>query len=139
MEVVPQSTLDRIQYGFAGGLIAGALLLAFAAWRGRPPELVAAGTMLLLLLLGTNLYAWYLIPVFALLAMRIDRLGFGYIVLATALGLAYYPMYVYAHFTTDWNRFHVHLFLSLFLTLPIVIYLTLRMIDLARSRRQVRA
>jgi hypothetical protein len=135
MEVVLQSTLDRIQYGFGGAVVIGALLLAAAAWRGRPPELAAAGTMLLLLLLGTNLYGWYLIPVFALLILRIDRLGFGYIVLASALGLAYYPMYVYGHFTTEWERFTVHQFLSLFLTLPIILYLAARVVEAVTSWR----
>jgi hypothetical protein len=87
---------------------------------------VAGETLLLLLLLTTNLYAWYLIPVIALFAMRRDRLNTAYIVVATILGLAYYPMYVYAHYNTDWHRFDVHLFLAIFLTVPIVLYLLAR-------------
>ncbi len=136
MEVVPAETLDRIQYGFGAALVIGTLLLALSVWRGRPPEFAASGTLLLLLLLGTNLYGWYLIPVFALLTLRIDRLGFGYIVLATMTGLAYYPMYVYGHFTSDWNRFEVHQFLALFLTLPILLYLSARLIEAFAHRRR---
>lgn len=35
------------------------------------------------------------------------------------------PLYVFAHFSTDWSRLQVHLFLSLFLTVPMVVYLAL--------------
>jgi hypothetical protein len=134
-EVLPDATRDRLRYGFGAAMAIGAIILALAAWKGYPPELAAAGTMLLLALLGTNLYGWYLIPIFALLAMRFDRTSFAYIVAATALGLVYYPMYVYAHFTTEWSRFHVHLFLALFLTLPILLYLLTSWTLALRRRR----
>ena len=48
------------------------------------------------------------------------------LLLATVLGLAYYPMYVFAHYNTEWHRFDVHLFLSIFLTVPILLYLLAR-------------
>ena len=115
-----------------------ALLSAAAVWQGRAPELAAAETLLLLLLLTTNLYGWYLIPVFALLSLRLDRLNLGYIAVATTLGLVYYPMYVYAHFNTAWTRFEVHQFLALFLTAPILVYLLARLglglLNLRRDR-----
>jgi hypothetical protein len=46
-------------------------------------------------------------------------------------------MYVYAHFTTEWSRFHVHLFLALFLTLPILLYLLTSWALALRRRRPV--
>ena len=126
-EVLPESTSATLRTAFTAAFAIGTLLLAAAVWRGHPPELAAAETLLLLLLLMTNLYGWYLIPVFALLALRPDRLGSAYIMVATALGLVYYPMFVYAHFNTTWSRFEVHQFLALFLTLPIVLYLLARL------------
>lgn len=128
-EILPEETRNGLRYGFTGAFALMTLLIAATVWRGRPPELAAAETLLLLLLLVTNLYAWYLIPVFALLALRLDRLSKRYIVVATTLGLVYYPMYVYAHFNTEWSRFQVHLFLALFLTLPILVYLLWRAVD----------
>jgi len=58
--------------------------------------------------------------------MRLDRLGLAYVGVATLLGLAYYPMYVYAHFNTEWTRYQVHLFLALFLSMPVIVYLVAR-------------
>ena len=78
--------------------------------------------MLLLFLCLTNLYPWYLIPVFALMAMRPDRLARVYVVVATTLGLAYYPMFVFGHYNSGWSRFHIHQFLAIFLVGPILIY-----------------
>ena len=51
----------------------------------------AVVTLMLFALLLTNLYPWYLIPIFAILALRPDRLGLTYLFAASALGLAYYP------------------------------------------------
>jgi hypothetical protein len=57
------------------------------------------------------------------LAMRRDALGTGYLLVATGLGLAYYPFYVWAHFNSGWETFHVHLFLAIFLTVPMLVFL----------------
>ncbi len=126
VEIVPERTQDILRYGFAAAFTLGALLIAVSVWKGRSPEFAAAETLLLMLLLTTNLYGWYLIPVFAILCLRLDRLSIGYMAGATALGLVYYPMFVFAHFNTEWTRFQVHQFLALFLTVPILIYLAAR-------------
>jgi hypothetical protein len=126
-EIVPERTQDHVQAAFTATFVVTALLIALAVWRGRPPALAAAETLLLLFLFMTNLYPWYLIPVVALLALRPDRLGTGYVVGATALGLVYYPMFIFGHFNSGWTRFHIHLFLALFLTVPIVVYLVARL------------
>jgi len=113
----------RLQRIFGGAFVVLALLLLLGVKRGRPLEAAAIDTLILFSLLLTNLYPWYLIPVFALLALRRDALGTAYLFVATGLGLAYYPMYVWAHFNSGWEKFHVHLFLSLFLTVPMLVYL----------------
>lgn len=114
----------------AGLFVLCALLLAVAFKRGWGVERVVVYTLMLGALLLTNLYPWYLIPIFAALTLKPDRLRLGYLFAATALGLVYYPMYVYAHFNTDWPIFRVHLFLALFLTLPMV---TLLAYEVCRS------
>lgn len=133
-EIVPESMRDGLRNGFAAGFTLLALGIVATVRRGRPAELAAAETLLLMLLMLTNFYGWYLIPVIALLAMRLERLGLVYIAGATLLGLAYYPMYVYAHFNTEWTRYQVHLFLALFLTVPVLAYLVLRLGIGCRSR-----
>jgi multisubunit Na+/H+ antiporter MnhG subunit len=125
-EILPEATRSSLRYGFSAAFVVATLLIAASVWRGRSPEPAAAETLLLLLLLLTNLYGWYLIPVFGLLALRLDVLGRRYIVAATVLGLVYYPMFIYAHFNTEWSRFQVHLFLAIFLTVPILVYLMAR-------------
>jgi hypothetical protein len=131
-EIVPLDQQHETRRWFTAAFVAGALLLAWSVWKGRPPALASAETLLLLYLLLTNLYGWYLIPVVALLALYPDRLSRWYIVLATALGLAYYPAFVYGHFNSGWARFHVHQFLALFLTVPILVYLVARAVTWRR-------
>ena len=100
--------------------------LGLIMWRMRRlPDIVSSATDVLLLfsLLLTNLYPWYLIPIVALLALRRSDLNVCYVFAATTLGLAYYPFYVYAHFNSGLSRLEVHLFLSLFLTVPMIVYL----------------
>ena len=126
-EVLPEETKTNLRYGFTAAFILAAGLIAASVWKGRPVELAAAETLLILLLLLTNFYGWYLIPVFALFALQLDPLSKGYIAVATTLGLVYYPMYVYAHFNSGWTRFQVHFFLALFLTLPVLVYLWARL------------
>lgn len=113
----------RLERVFGGAFAVLMLLVLVGVKRGRSPEGAVVDLMILFSLLLTNLYPWYLIPVFAVLAMRRDALGTGYLFLATGLGLAYYPFYVWAHFDSGWERFDVHLFLAIFLTVPMLIYL----------------
>ncbi len=127
-EIVPQHVQDNISLGFTIAFVAGMLALAAAVWKGRPAPLAAAETLLLLFLCMTNLYGWYLIPVIALLALHPDRLSRIYVVIASTLGLAYYPMFIYGHYNSGWTRFRIHQFLALFLTAPIVLYLAARLV-----------
>ena len=131
--IVQSYTPDRIlsdeekaplQRVFTGIFALAALLIVGGVARGRELEGAVLTTLMLFALLMTNLYPWYLIPIFAVLALKPDRLRLSYLFVATGLGLAYYPMYVYAHFDTVWPIFQVHLFLALFVTLPMVAFLT---------------
>jgi hypothetical protein len=125
-DVLSDATHDKLRNGFAAAFIVLAIGIALLTLRGHPMELAALETLLLFLILQTNLYPWYLIPVFVLVAVQLERFGLIYLFFATALGLFYYPMYVYGHFNSGWERFHVHLFLSLFLTVPVLLYLATR-------------
>ena len=131
-EIVPRHIQDDIERGFTIAFVVGALALAVTVWKGRPPALAAAETLLLLYLLMTNLYGWYLIPVIALLALYPDRLSRVYVVIASTLGLAYYPMFVWGHYNSEWSRFEIHQFLALFLTAPILLYLLARAVTWRR-------
>jgi hypothetical protein len=101
-------------------LIGGGAALAVA--RGWSMEAAAVALLLAFLLLLTNLYPWYLIPVFALLVLCPSPWGMRYLFLATTLGLAYYPASVFARIDHPWPELDRHLFLALFLTVPILLY-----------------
>jgi hypothetical protein len=114
----------RMQRIFGALFAVAVVILLIGVKRGRPIEAATIDILMLFSLLLTNLYAWYLIPIFAVLALRRTRLGTGYLFIATVLGLAYYPAYVWGHFSSGWQeKLHVHLFLALFLTVPMVLYL----------------
>src|SRR5215204_7612153 len=100
-----------------------ALSIAVAVARGRVMEAGVVDTLMLFSLLLTNLYPWYLIPIVACVALRQSRWGLGYVFVGTTLGLAYYPAYVYARFGSGWDELTIHLFLALFLNVPMLIYL----------------
>ena len=103
--------------------VALALAIAVAVARGRVMEAGVIDTLMLFSLLLTNLYPWYLIPIVASVALWPSRRGLGYVFVGTTLGLAYYPAYVYARFGSGWEELTIHLFLALFLTVPMLIYL----------------
>ena len=103
--------------------VALTLGIAVAVARGRVMEAGVVDTLMLFSLLLTNLFPWYLIPIVASVALWRNRLGLGYVFVGTALGLAYYPAYVYARFGSGWDELTLHLFLALFLTVPMLIYL----------------
>src|SRR5215212_5343234 len=116
-----------------------ALLIAVAVARGRVMEAGVVATLMLFSLLLTNLYPWYLIPIVACVALWQSRRGLGYVFGGTTLGLGYYPAYVYARFGSGWDELNIHLFLALFLTVPMLIYLLAEVggfvIQLANRRR----
>ena len=103
--------------------VALALGIAVAVARGRVMEAGVVDTLMLFSLLLTNLYPWYLIPVVASVALWQSRGGLAYTFVGTTLGLAYYPAYVYARFGSGWDELAIHLFLALFLTVPMLLYL----------------
>ncbi|MBW3631971.1 MAG: hypothetical protein KY456_02975, partial [Chloroflexi bacterium] len=103
--------------------VALALAIAVAVARGRAIEAGIVDTLMLFSLLLTNLYPWYLIPIVAILALWQARRGLVYLFAGTTLGLAYYPAYVYARFGSGWDELTLHLFLALFLTVPMLVYL----------------
>ncbi len=103
--------------------VALALGIAVAVARGRVMEAGVVATLMLFSLLVTNLYPWYLIPIVASVALWQYRRGLAYVFVGTTLGLAYYAAYVYARFGSGWDELTLHLFLALFLTVPMLIYL----------------
>jgi hypothetical protein len=104
-------------------------------WKGGSPARASNQLYLLFLLFLTLLYPWYLIPVVAVVGLTRTRLDLAYVAVATTLGLLYYPFYVWAHFSSDLPVFRVHLFLSLFVTLPIVVYLALQVVGALHGHR----
>jgi hypothetical protein len=103
--------------------VALALAIAVAVARGRAMEAGVVDTLMLFSLLLTNLFPWYLIPIVASVALWQNRRALAYVFAGTTLGLAYYPAYVYARFGSGWDELTLHLFLALFLTVPMLIYL----------------
>jgi hypothetical protein len=135
----PRGVQELIERAGLAAFAAAALAVAVAVGRGRSADVGAAVTLLLFALLATNLYPWYLIPVVAALAPVValtpGRRHVVWLVAATALGLAYYPAYVFARFDAGWTTLGRHLFLALFLTVPILAYLGAGLLGAVRSRR----
>jgi hypothetical protein len=104
---------------------AAALVVLWAVRRGRALEPALIDTFLLFAVLLSLLFPWYLITVFALLALRRTKLGFAFLLGATALGLVYYPLSVWAWFNSGMSAFQIHVFQALFLTLPVLAFLGL--------------
>ncbi|CAN5574722.1 hypothetical protein BH23CHL4_BH23CHL4_10010 [soil metagenome] len=108
---------------FALFFIVLSLPFLWAAWKGGSPARAVIALYLLFLLFATLLYPWYLVPVVAVMGLTASRLDLVYLVAASTLGLLYYPFYVWAHFTSGLEMLETHLFLALFLTLPMAVYL----------------
>ena len=111
---------------FAGICALAALPFLWRARRGKHVEQTAIDLTLLFLLLLSLLYPCYLITVIALLALRRNRFDAGYLFIATTLGLLYYPAYAWAWHGSGYDRLTRHLFLAMFLTLPIFAYWLVR-------------
>ncbi len=129
-DIVPRQDQDKLHRQFTILFVVLALVVIAARMKRLISlERAAALTLILFSLLMTNLYPWYLIPIFALLALDLEPLGLAYVFAATALGLAYYPAYVWAHFNTGMPLYSVHLYLAMFLTAPMIAFL---LVDVVR-------
>ena len=131
--------VSSYQEWFAVGCALLSLPLLWRARRGRHTYQTAIDLMLLFLLLLSLLYPWYLIAVFPLLVIRRTPFETAYLFVGTTLGLAYYPVFVWAWHGSGYARFERHLFLSMFLTLPILAYFDARFVDEIRRRRTLTA
>lgn len=109
-----------------GLLAVGLVVSLWSLRRGRSAEGALMDSFLLVAVLLTLLYPWYLISAIAIAALKHDDLDLAYIFVATTLGLAYYPFYIWARFDSGYSTFERHLFLSVFLTVPIVAFFLLR-------------
>jgi hypothetical protein len=124
----PRDRADPHRDRFAALYVLLALPVFWAVWRrGRVFEAAMLDLYLLFIVMMTLLYPWYLIPAVALLALRPRPLGLAYLFVATGLGLAYYPFYVWARFNSGYDVYERHLFLALFITVPILAFLALEL------------
>jgi hypothetical protein len=128
-DVVPEAKQDEIrrQFTIAFGILA-LLVVAARLFNLISFERATALTLILFALLMTNLYPWYLIPIVALLALELEPLGIAYVFAGTLLGLCYYPLYVWGHFNSGWEKYEVHLFLAAFLTAPMLAFLAAELV-----------
>lgn len=122
---------------FALGFVLLALPFYWRARRGAHVVQGAIDLTLIFLLLLTLLYPWYLIALIPLLVIRFRPLELAYLFVATALGLVYYPATVWAWHGSGYDRLDRHLFLSMFLTLPILAYFIVRALAAIRARRAI--
>ena len=111
---------------FAVIFIALAEPFFWRARRGGHLVQTAIDLTLLFLILLSLLYPWYLITVVALLALKRDPINVAYLFVMTTLGLVYYTAYVWAWFGSGLDRLHRHLYLSMFLMIPIFAYWIVR-------------
>jgi alpha-1,6-mannosyltransferase len=111
---------SAVQLGFLALFALSALLVLVAVWRGRRLDAGLIDTFLLFAVLVSLLTPWYLLPALALIALTGDRAQVAYLLVATFLGLVYYPLSVWAWFDSGMSAFDVHLFQAVFLTIPIL-------------------
>ena len=109
-------------------LIFGVLFVAatlLIGWRVRRLERALACTLLLLFTLVGSIQPWYWIPVAALLAMDQDWLGFGYLAVASTLGIVIYLVDVWARFNSGLALLERHVLGALLLNLPLLAFVGL--------------
>jgi hypothetical protein len=119
---------------FAAGFLLLSLPILWRSRQGRHVVQAAIDLSLVFLLLLSLLYPWYLVAVIPLLVIRGSPPAIAYLLVATMIGLAYYPAYVWAWHGSGYARLERHLFLAIFLTLPILAYFLVRLIETLRSQ-----
>jgi hypothetical protein len=114
---VSAETLSLLRLGF-GGLFAVSAFVVM--WKSEELEWALVDILLLFYSLVSSLHPWYLIPVVGLLTLRHERVAHAYVFLASMLGLLFYPVDIWARFNAGFPTFQRHLFLAMFLTLPML-------------------
>jgi hypothetical protein len=76
--------------------------------------------LLLFVLLVSSFFAWYLIPVMALLVLRSDRISRVYLYWATLFGLIFYTFSVWAWFNSGLTPFQVRSYAAMYTVLPVI-------------------
>ncbi len=92
-------------------------------WRGQAIEQCILTAYLAFCALLSLLYPWYLLPAIAVIALRPEAATRTFLFTVTVLGLAYYPLSIWAWSGSGFSTFQVHLFQALLLNLPIVMFL----------------
>ncbi len=110
-------------------LAVGAIYAAVVAaclwwvWRGQAIEQCVLTAYLAFCALLSLLYPWYLLPAIAVIALRPAAATLTFLFVVTVLGLAYYPLSMWAWSGSGFSVFQVHIFQALLLNLPIVVFL----------------
>lgn len=102
------------------------LIIALASpWIVRRFEHNLALVLGLTYLLAGSMFPWYLLPIVALLCLRLDRRTGIYVVLASLFGLIYSPLETWGYFNSPLagHGVQVNLLLALILAFPLVLWM----------------
>jgi hypothetical protein len=94
--------------------------------------------LLLFYLLVSSFFLWYLIPVMALLVLSNDRVSRAYLFAATLLGLASYPLAIWAWFNSGMAPFQVRAYAALFTTIPVLAFMLFQLQQQRRLKQKRR-
>jgi hypothetical protein len=124
--------VSSVQWVFTALFGLSVLLVTFRVWRGARFESGLIDTVLLFAVLVSLLTPWYLLPALGLIALAGEVLHIEYLIVATCLGLLYYPLSVWAWFDAGISTFQVHLFQAVLLTLPILVLFAIKLVKVKR-------
>ncbi|MHB0857082.1 MAG: glycosyltransferase 87 family protein [Anaerolineae bacterium] len=107
------------------------LYLAILLGKRRSVEDTIIDALLLVFVLLSSLFPWYVIPVFALIAWRGTASLWAFSIVYALLGLAYYPASIWAWAQQAWTQPRIHMFQALLLAAPILAFVLGRMVYVA--------
>ena len=126
-----------IHYAFIVLFVFSLLSLAQRLWQDRDLERAIVDAFLLFVILVSTLYAWYLIPVFSVIALTRRRGEMAFLLCSTLLPLCSYVVAVWFWWYIRWPDPIVRqLAFAVFLTLPIIGFLCFRLIPHGRTDRE---
>ncbi|MHB1294860.1 MAG: glycosyltransferase 87 family protein [Anaerolineae bacterium] len=107
----------------------GVIFLYLAILLGKRRSLLDTliDALLLVFVMLSSLFPWYVIPVFALIAWRGTKPALVFAIVYATLGLLYYPASVWAWAQEGWTQPTIHAFQALILAAPIIAFVLGRM------------